>query len=170
MDGDEEAFRLLYGRHTPSLFPMVVRLLGGNEADAEDVVQDAWLRAVRALPRFRWESGFRTWLIGIALNRSRELLRQRTRRMHLHRVEPVVAIKPPSTEDRLDLERAVDALTEGYRMVLILHDVVGLTHEEIAERLDIAVGTSKSQLFHARRAVRRLLGGEGDRNHESLRA
>lgn len=66
--------------------------------------------------------------------------------------------RPPSrVPDRIDLERAIATLPPGYRTVLVLHDVEGFTHEEIGERLQIAVGTSRSQLFHARRAVRRAL-------------
>lgn len=68
-----------------------------------------------------------------------------------------IAVRPAPVAERLDVERALTCLPEGYREVLILHDVEGFTHPEISERLDIAVGTSKSQLFHARRALRRLL-------------
>jgi RNA polymerase sigma-70 factor, ECF subfamily len=67
-DGDEVAFRSLYRRHTPRLYQMVLRLLAGSEADAEDVVQETWLKATTSLDRFRWESAFGTWLTGIGLN------------------------------------------------------------------------------------------------------
>jgi RNA polymerase sigma-70 factor (ECF subfamily) len=77
--GDEASFRTLYRRHTPSLYPFVLRVLGGAEEDAEDVIQDTWVRAVRGLATFRWESSFRTWLLGIGLNRAREILRKRKR-------------------------------------------------------------------------------------------
>jgi len=132
-------------------------VLGGVEADAEDVVQDAWVRAVRALPRFRWDSAFRTWLVGIGLNRARELLRTRTRREALLERENPVRSDRPHDAQRLDLERAIQSLPDGYRTVLLLHDLEGFTHPEISDRLDIAVGTSRSQLHHARRAMRRLL-------------
>lgn len=155
-DGDDAAFRALYRRHTPALLPFVLRVLGGAEADAEDVVQDTWLRAVRALPRFRWESSLRTWLMGIGLNRAREVLRGRARSPG--RSDGVdVAVSPPPTAERLDLERAIACLPDGYRTVLLLHDVEGFTHPEISERLDIAIGTSRSQLHHARRTLRHLL-------------
>ncbi len=155
--GDEEAFRTLYRRHTPSLFPFVLRILGGRQEDAEDVVQDTWLRAVRALARFRWESSFRTWLLGIGLNQARELLRRRARPGAGSGPVCDVPVRPPPVAERLDVERALACLPDGYREVLVLHDVEGFTHPEISERLDIAVGTSKSQLFHARRAFRQLL-------------
>ena len=73
--------------------------------------------------------------------------------------EPPAA--PVHPEDRMDLERAIAALPDGYRTVLLLHDVEGFTHPEIGERLEIAVGTSRSQLFHARRALRGLLEPPG---------
>jgi RNA polymerase sigma-70 factor (ECF subfamily) len=156
-EGDEVAFRALYRRHTPSLFPFVLRILGGAHEDAEDVVQDTWLRAVRALGSFRWESSFRTWLLGIGLNRARELLRRRASHDRAGGTSREVAVRPPPVAEKLDVERALACLPDGYREVLILHDLEGFTHPEISERLDIAVGTSKSQLFHARRALRQLL-------------
>lgn len=155
--GDEVAFRTLYRRHTPALYPFVLRLVGGTEEQAEDVIQDTWMRAVRALGRFRWESSFRTWLMGIGLNRARELHRRPTRVVPSGERLPDVAVAPPSTAERLDLERAIACLPEGYRTVLLLHDVEGFTHPEISERLDIAIGTSRSQLHHARRTLRQLL-------------
>jgi RNA polymerase sigma-70 factor (ECF subfamily) len=155
-DRDESSFRALYRRHTPSLYPFVLRVLGGFEADAEDVVQDTWLRAVRGLPSFRWESTFRTWLMGIGLNRAREMLRKRKPTARDTALAEVGADPPPLAE-RMDLERGIECLPEGYRTVLVLHDVEGFTHPEISERLGIAIGTSRSQLHHARKALRRML-------------
>lgn len=162
-NGDEAAFRTLYRRHTPAVYQFVLRLVGGSEPDAEDVVQDAWLRAVRALEAFRWDASFRTWITGIALNRARELHRRRGRSPE---VPPQVggperSVAPRLHADRLDLERAIAALPHGYRTVLLLHDVEGFTHEEIGRRLEITPGTSRSQLFHARRTMRGLLKPEG---------
>jgi RNA polymerase sigma-70 factor (ECF subfamily) len=154
--GDEASFRALYRRHTPSLYPFVLRMVGGAEEDAEDVIQDTWVRAVRGLPSFRWESSFRTWLFGIGLNRARELLRRR-KRQHASSELPEVGTDPPAHADRMDLERAIACLPDGYRTVLVLHDVEGFTHPEISERLEIAVGTSRSQLHHARRTLRTML-------------
>lgn len=154
--GDEASFRTLYRRHTPSLYPFVLRVMGGAEQDAEDVIQDTWVRAVRGLSSFRWESSFRTWLLGIGLNRARELLRKRQRE-HWSAELPEVGADPPPLAERMDLERAIACLPDGYRTVLVLHDVEGFTHPEISERLDIAVGTSRSQLHHARRTLRTML-------------
>jgi RNA polymerase sigma-70 factor (ECF subfamily) len=156
--GDERAFRQLYRRHSPAIYQLVLRMLGGSAPDAEDVVQETWVRAVRQFARFRWESSLRTWLCAIALNQAREVLRRRGR-APLTDLEEVAPPRAPVSRDgeRIDLERAIARLPDGYRTVLVLHDVEGYTHEEISRHLDIAVGTSKSQLFDARRAMRALL-------------
>ncbi len=161
--GDEEAFRLLYRRHTPAVYGLVVRMMGGPGPDVDDVVQDAWLRAVRGLPAFAWRSSLRTWITGIAVNRVREHFRRARRRRDDGDLAdaPPPSMPPTDPGMRMDLEDALRALPEGYRAVLLLHDWEGYTHPEISERLEIAVGTSRSQLFHARRALRRMLG-DGD--------
>lgn len=155
---DERAFRELYQRHTPRLHQFVLRIVGGAEADAEDVVQETWIRAVEKLDGFRWEAQFATWLTGIGLNVARGLLRRQGRwEVPLDPDVPEGWRPPPADGERIDLERAIALLPAGYRTVLVLHDVEGFTHEEIGERLGVTAGTSKSQLSHARRAVRRLL-------------
>jgi len=164
--GDERAFRELYRRHTPALYQLVLRMLGGVAVDAEDVVQEAWIRAVRQLSKFRWESSLRTWLTAIGLNLARETLRKRART----RTEEIddrleLSARPVRDAERIDLERAIARLPNGYRTVLVLHDVQGFTHEEISRQLQIAVGTSKSQLFDARRAVRSLLQSQSEASH-----
>lgn len=160
--GDETAFRKLYRRHTPRLLLFLARFLGGSESDAEDAVQETWLKVAERLGAFRWEASFGSWLTAIGLNVAREMLRKRGRRSE----EPIELASPdhaappePSVVDTVDLERAIRSLADGYRTVLLLHDVEGYRHEEIATQLGISVGTSKSQLFHARRAMRVALGG-----------
>lgn len=166
--GDERAFRELYRRHTPALYQLVLRMLGGSQPDAEDVVQEAWIRAVRKLGGFRWESSLRTWLSAIALNQARESLRRRGRAPVTGLPEGLEPTTRPTREgERIDLERAIARLPDGYRSVLVLHDIEGLTHEEISRHLEIAVGTSKSQLFDARRAMRALLQGPAEAKHAS---
>ena len=162
LGGDELAFRQLYGRHTPRLYLLILRFLGGAEADAEDVVQDTWLKATERLSSFRWEASFGSWLSAIGLNVARETLRKRGRREEQWSEGSEYAGPPPRDKvDPVDLERAIRKLPDGYRTVLLLHDVEGYRHEEIAEQLGISAGTSKSQLFHARRAMRASLGGYG---------
>ncbi len=159
LTGDEAAFRQMYRRHTPRLFALVLRFLGGHEADAEDVVQEAWLRATERLGQFRWEAAFGSWLAAIALNLAREHIRRLGRRREVDwPEEEPPAVEPLDRLDARDLERAIGALPQGYRAVLVLHDVEGYRHEEIADLMGVSVGTSKSQLFHARRAVRQALG------------
>ena len=155
--GDEDAFRALYGRHTPAVFQFVKRLVGGDTADAEDIVQEAWLRAARGLEGFRWQSAFRSWLSGIALNRVRELARKRKRSLVQVDGEWEMPVAAHDAGKRIDLERALELLPPGFRTVLVLHDVEGFTHQEIGDRLGITDGTSKSQLHGARKAMRRLL-------------
>lgn len=156
--GEERAFRELYRRHTPRLLGFVGRILGRSEAEAEDVVQEAWLRACQGLGRFRWDSAFSTWLLGIGLNVARDFLRRSARSPDLSLEDFPDPPGPMSFDDeRIDLERSIAMLPDGYRMVLVLHDVEGMRHEEIAERLGITAGTSKSQLSRARGALRHLL-------------
>jgi RNA polymerase sigma-70 factor, ECF subfamily len=161
-DRDEAGFLRLYRAHTPALFRVAARLLG-ERSQAEDAVQETWLRAIAGLPGFRGDSSLRTWLTGIAINCCREALR---RRAAAPQGEPHERGVRAVAEDALDLTRALLRLPEGYREVLVLHDVEGFTHREIGALLAIAPGTSKSQLFLARRALRRLLpdsqGDEGD--------
>jgi len=156
--GDEAAFRELYRAHTPRLYAFVLRILGGDERDAEDVVQETWIRAVEKLGQFRWEARFGTWLTGIGLNISRNLIRRKTRRRETSE-RPVQALGARRPDDeRIDLERALGLLPAGQRHVVVLHDVEGWKHREIADRLGVTEGTSKSQLFAGRRALRALLG------------
>ncbi len=161
--GDEASFRELYRRHTPRLYQLALRLAGGAEADAQDLVQEAWIKAVERLGGFRWESAFGTWLHAIGVNVARELARKRGRRNEVDLAETTEppAVAPLDRVDVVDLEEAIAALPDGYRTVLVLHDVEGYTHEEIGELLGVAAGTTKSQLFRARRTVRARLASKG---------
>ena len=177
---DEEAFRALFRRHSPRLLAMARRLVGGGRGDAEDVVQDAWTRALRQLDRFEWRSTLATWLQSIVINCARERWRSNARLP----AESSVAIEDAiggggvvhdgartlDAAQAIDLDRAIASLPPGYREILVLHDVEGYTHEEIAALCGIAPGTSKSQLFHARRALRaRLSGTAREETHHARR-
>jgi RNA polymerase sigma-70 factor (ECF subfamily) len=155
--GDEEAFRVLYRRHTPAVYQFVLRLGGGDAQEAEDVIQETWMRAARGLEGFRWKSALKSWLTGIALNRVREGARKKKR--SLVEVEGVWEVPAAASDpgQRIDLDRALGLLPPGFRTVLVLHDVEGYTHREIGSQLGITDGTSKSQLHGARKAMRRLL-------------
>jgi RNA polymerase sigma factor (sigma-70 family) len=141
---DEASFRALYGRHTPALYALALRLLAHRGYDAEDAVHDAWIRAVGALERFRWEASFRTWLSGIVVNCCRERLRTDWRQ--IREADAVLDSRVDGgspLELTVDVDRAIEQLPGGCRLVFVLHD--------------IDAGTSKSQLFHARRRLRLLL-------------
>ncbi|MBL8988334.1 MAG: RNA polymerase sigma factor [Gemmatimonadetes bacterium] len=155
VEHDERAFRILYRRHTPALHRTARRL--GDQGSADDLVHDTWLRATDRWHAFAWRSSLRTWLTGILVN----VIREQRRSDRLRREDPLdddTACDPPPIDDRLDLEAAIAALPPGSRAVLVLHDVEGHPHEDVARMLDIAVGTSKSQLLRARRRLRRWLG------------
>lgn len=155
---DESAFRGLYKAYMPSLYQFVFRLVGQRHGDADDIVQDTWVRAIGGLEGFRKDSSFRTWLIGIAINRSRELFRQQSKKLDSWGSLEESKCTEPLTDEGLDLESAIASLPDGYRAVLVLHDIEGFLHEEISSILEIDVGTSKSQLSRARKTVRQKLG------------
>jgi RNA polymerase sigma-70 factor, ECF subfamily len=164
---DERGFERLYDLHTPYLYRFALRLSGGDESEAEEVVHDAWVRAVERMDRFDNRSTLRTWLAGIVVNVVRERRREQANAVGL---ELLTEAEEDQTlafgAERVDLERAIAALPAGYRHVLVLHDVEGWTHQDIASALGISAGTSKSQLFRARAALRTALGDRtgGERN------
>ena len=151
----EDTFRALYRAHTPALYALALRLTGGDRSEAEDLVQETWVRAVVALPSFRGQSEFRSWLCGLLVNVRRGRMRTDWRTVDAPDIEPAAEIDGPY--DALDMERAISALPEGARDVFVLHDVHGYTHREIAEMLGIVEGTSKSQLARARTLLRESL-------------
>lgn len=156
LDGDESAFGALYDAHTRSLYAFIRRLLGRWRSEANDALQDVWFRAARDLPRFRWQSTFRTWLFGIAVNRCREILRLTPN--YEEELAEDLAITIGSPDERIDLERALARLPLRYREVLVLHDIYEHTHGEIAVMLGIEAGTSKSNLSRARTLLRKSMG------------
>ncbi len=167
-DGDGSAIRSLYERYAPRVYA-VVRRIAGDDDLAQDYAQEAWIRAIRALPTFRGESRFSTWIHRIAVNAALQAVRKaetRTKR------EAPMPAEVPATSGSSDvlleqrLEVAMDRLPEGMRRVLILHDVEGYTHEEIGELLGVNSGTSKSQLSKARAKMREMLTGLESHGHE----
>ncbi|HSA57310.1 MAG TPA: RNA polymerase sigma factor [Gemmatimonadaceae bacterium] len=162
--GDSRAFGALYERHTTYLYRLALRLTGGDAELAGDLVHDAWVRAVSRLATFEWKASLRTWLAGFVVNVARE--RRRATRESIALESELAADDGPldGTFDRVDLERALAALAPRYREVLILHDVEGYTHDDIAGLLGIDAGTSRSQLSRARAAMRRALAGTNHRN------
>jgi RNA polymerase sigma-70 factor (ECF subfamily) len=158
---DEDAFSALYEAHTPYLWRLAVRLCPGSPAEAEEIVQETWVRSVRLLPRFAWGSALRTWLAGILINCRREGYRTALRQAAVETEESKQ--EPATAEEGVDLERALASLSEELRTVLLLFDLEGYSHEEIATMLQIPAGTSKSRLFTARRTLRERLRHGGSR-------
>lgn len=165
-EGDPRAIRTLYDRFSPRVYA-VVRRIAGDDDLAQDYAQEAWIRAIRALPTFRGDARFSTWLHRIAVNAALQALRKAETRMKretptVDGTAPADAAVGPAGGDALLQERlssALDALPEGMRRVLILHDVEGYTHEEIGDVLGVTAGTSKSQLSKARAKMREMLSG-----------
>ena len=161
--GDSEAMSQLYERHASRVYT-VVRRLAGDDDLAADLTQDAWVNAFRKIGSFRGDSAFGTWVHRIAVNTALTRLRQTTRRRDLKEgYDGSTTLGNPDSwpvsraTDRVTIQRALDMMPDGYRSVLWLHDVEGYTHEEIGDRLGIAVGTSKSQLSKARARLRDLV-------------
>ena len=160
--GDETAFGRLYDEHAGRIYALCLRM-SGDAAEAATLTQDVFVRAWTRLASFRGESGFGTWLHRLAVNVVLGARRGAGRR-ELRIVEyedpdslPGAAAAPPPVESAIDLERAIAALPEGARTVLVLYDVEGYTHDEIAALCGIAPGTSKAQLHRARRLLRERL-------------
>ena len=154
MTGGEDAFRTLYRAHTPALYALALRLTGGDQNEAEDLVQETWVRASRNMSAFRGESALRTWLCGVLINVRRERVRSAWRIVDAPDIEPA---SPPRDDTAFDLERAIAALPDGARDIFVLHEVYGYAHREIAEMLGVVEGTSKSQLARARTLLRKSL-------------
>jgi RNA polymerase sigma-70 factor (ECF subfamily) len=135
--------------HTPAIYGLIRRLAGPADV-ADDVLRETWLRAAMAMSGFRGDSAFRTWLTGIALNCYRE--RRRRWPAASHGAMPEIAVA--SRAAAVDVADVLDALSADHREVLVLHDIEGYTHEEIAAALGIEAGTSKSRLSRARALFR----------------
>jgi RNA polymerase sigma-70 factor (ECF subfamily) len=159
----------LYERYAPRVYA-VVRRIAADDDLAHDYAQEAWIRAIRALPTFRGDARFSTWLHRIAVNSALQALRKAETRTKRERPMPdAIPVAPPGGDALLQrrLESAVDNLPEGMRQVLILHDVEGYTHEEIGDLLGVTPGTSKSQLFKARAKMRTMLTPLNDRSGDA---
>jgi len=169
--GDREAFRAIMQKHNQRLF-RVARAVVNNDDEAEDILQDAYLKAFAAIALFRGESGLNTWLTTITLNEARGRLRRRRPGESLEVMEAngdriipfpgMAEIADPEaeavrSETRRLLERAIDGLTDEFRIVFMLREVEGLSVEETAAQLDINPQTVRTRLFRARQSLRQSL-------------
>ena len=161
--GDMRAFEQLYRSHVGRVHGAILRLVGMDRARAEELTQEAFLRAWQKLSSFRHESAFSTWLHRLGVNTALMDLRGRREEDNVDDATLEYAAGgevPFCAGERGDLERAVSALPPRARAVLVLHDIEGWKHEEIAGELGMATGSSKAQLHRARGLLRRALGGE----------
>lgn len=163
--GDVAAFEAIYRRHAGRVHGVIVRLVGTHGIRAEDLTQEAFVRAWQALPRFRYESAVSTWLHRLAVTTALMELRSRRSGPRFDDEDALEHVGRADTAGNgaalsMDLERAVATLPARARAVLVLHDVEGWKHEEIANELGMAVGSSKAQLHRARQLLRGRLGGE----------
>jgi RNA polymerase sigma-70 factor (ECF subfamily) len=172
LSGDPEAFRGLIDRYSDSIFNLAYRMTG-NPADAEDLAQDAFLQAYQRLSDFRVGARFHPWIYTITLNLCRSHLRRRALRKWLPLgpsrgeegpSEPALPDRSPDPEQELlgqeaeeGLQKAVQALPSKYREVFVLRQAQGLSYEDIANLLELPLGTVEVRLFRARRLLLKSL-------------
>ena len=159
--GDAAAARAIYDTHVDRIYRLACRMAGDEEL-AQDLTQETFIRAFEKLGDFRGDSALSTWIhsvaVSVILNGLRSVKRLRTREAPMDEGLLVVGTKRQAEPDLKDrLARAIDALPPGYRMVFVMHDVEGYTHEEIGKALGVETGTSKAQLFRARAKLRTAL-------------
>jgi len=163
LDGDEEAYRALVLRYQDGLYRYALRMVGSPDA-AEDMVQLTLIKAYRSLGRCREPDRFGSWVFRILSNRCKDYLKSRQgRETAIPEDWPDPGGDPSEGAERADLLRRVQhALLElppAQREAFVLKHVEGLSYEEIAERLDVSIGSLKMRVFRAREALRELLGG-----------
>lgn len=170
--GEKAAFDLLVRKYQHRVLKLVSRFVN-DASEAEDVAQEAFLKAYRALPSFRGDSAFYTWLYRIAINTAKNALVSNRRRpvdFDLDLQDPEqydrhARLKEGDTpegvllteEIRTVVERAMEQLPEDLRTAIVLRELEGLSYEEIAEAMDCPVGTVRSRIFRAREAIDRKL-------------
>jgi RNA polymerase sigma-70 factor, ECF subfamily len=177
-EGDSAGFEFLYHSHKRRVYNLCLRL-AGNQAIAEELMQEAFLLVFRRINTFRGDSAFTTWLHRVTLNVVFMHIRQQR-----SRITPQVSLEETGPDeslyerigaddsvlttsiDRITLENAIRELPPGYRIVLVLHDIEGYEHQEIAELLNCSIGNTKSQLHKARLKLRTLLKSSRPRHQE----
>jgi RNA polymerase sigma-70 factor, ECF subfamily len=157
--GDVDAFERIYRSSVAGVYAVCRRMVA-DEMQARELTQDAFVRAWERLMQFRGQSSLETWLHRIAVNVVLEHFR-RSKRDTIRFIEGDDAAfgsaNEPPLDSRMDLASALDKLPAGSRTVLVLHDIEGYSHDEIAQMTGIAPGTARAQLWRARRALSRML-------------
>lgn len=166
--GDREAFEHLVRLYENKVYTIAYRLMG-NHADASDLAQDAFIKIYQALPNFRGDSSFSTWIYHITVNVCRDELRKRQRRPTVSLDEPAgennttyeIRSSAPGPEEMLDrsetqamIQECLNNLSDDYRTILVMREIQELAYEEIAELLGCSLGTVKSRLSRARQALK----------------
>jgi RNA polymerase sigma-70 factor (ECF subfamily) len=158
--GEARAMEMLYHQYKRRVFGMAHRIVGAS--DAEEVAQEVFVRVYRGLAAFRGDSALSTWVYRLTVNAALSHLARRGRRNEVGDDGLAELPAPPATERDSALAARIEAalaqLPPGYRAILVLHDVEGLSHEECAAILECRIGTCKSQLHKARARMRELLG------------
>lgn len=173
--GDQDAYREIVDAYRDRIITVVARVAGPG-ADAEDLAQDAFLKAFAAIERFDGRSALFTWIYRIAVNTARDYIDHRRRRPVVplegafgeHQAEPAdEGERPAESAERHERQAAVRAalerLPEPFRTTLILREMEGHSYEEVADILGISIGTVESRLFRARSKLRTLLEQQGVR-------
>jgi RNA polymerase sigma factor (sigma-70 family) len=171
--GDLAAYDELIQRYQQRIYATVYHMTSNHE-DANDLAQDSFIKAFQALKSFKGGSSFYTWLYRIAVNKTINFLKQRKNRVHMSLNDldfntennpdlvALISDKTPRRDAGLKelsekLNAALLKLSEPHRLVMVLHDVQGLSHEEVAEVMDCNIGTVRSRLFYARQQMQSLL-------------
>lgn len=167
VEGDHDAFATLMRRHEDRVFAVCVRIMG-NRTAALDATQETFLTLYRKASQYRATAAVGTWLYRISVNTCYDLLRKERRRpseampSYLDPADPRAEDDYTSVELRPSVEAALATLTPDFRAVVVLSDIEGMSLPEVAEALDIPVGTVKSRLFRARRQLAGVLGNLSD--------
>lgn len=166
-EGDQQTFHELYLKYHHRVYSICLRMTQ-NASESEDLTQDVFIQLFRTIGSFRGESAFTTWLHRLTVNQVLMHFRKRKVRPELtsndeesltYIASSIQCSKPMRMVDRILLSEVFAKLPEGYRQAIILHDIEGLGHREIAERRGRSVGTSKSQLHKGRAMLRELISG-----------
>jgi RNA polymerase sigma factor, sigma-70 family len=158
-DGDIKAFEGLVEAYKNKGFALSYSILG-DRYSAEDVLQEAFIKAWRSLRALKDVSAFNTWFMRIIINLSYNEVKKRKREISIENFEDIPSVGD-SAEDRIDIQRALSGLSVDHRVILILREIDGLSYDEIAEVLNIPIGTVKSRINAARMRMREILREEG---------
>lgn len=160
--GDGNSFAQLMKIHQDLVYHLVMQMV---PSDAEDLVQEIFMKAYYHLPKFRGESSFKTWIVRLAINHCKNYQRKMKLKQAMFKSQlqeakeslPYRACSWPDINEALHIQSSLQKLTYKHREVIVLHDILGFKYNEIGEMLNLSPGTIKSRLYYARSALRRYL-------------